>query len=172
MKKFFKVLGLILLILLIAVVIIGMMNPEIKYNAEVVVNKPLKETFWKYNDPGTLKEWIPELKSVQIIDLKPGMIGSKLKMVIHNEGQTIELNEEITDYGENSHVGLVFEAGAMVKKNYVEFSEIESGTLIKGTFTCKGSNLFYNAMFTFFKKQFREIDQGYMNNFKHYAERS
>ncbi len=172
MKKFLKITGVVLLLLTVIFFSLGLINPNVSYTSEILVNKPVAETFRKYNDPGTLKQWIPEMKSFEIVEIKPGMVGTKLKMIIESEGQTMELNEEVTAFEENKLVGLSFDAGMMHKSDLVEFIQTGDGTLIKGTYTCTGSNLFYKSLFSLFKGKFKSIDEGYLKNFKVFIERT
>lgn len=170
MKKFLKISGITILLIVIVFFCLGLINPNVNYTAEVTVNKPLAETFRKFNDPGTLGKWIPEMKSIEILEIKPGMVGTKMKMIIENEGQTMELFEEVTAFEDQKLVGLSFEAGQMNKSDLVEFTSSGDNTIIKGTYTCTGSNLFYKSLFSLFKSQFKSIDQTYLNNFKKFAE--
>ncbi|HNQ61665.1 MAG TPA: hypothetical protein PKJ62_04680 [Bacteroidia bacterium] len=171
MKKFLKITGLVLVALAIIFFSLGLVSPNVTYTSEILINKPLAETFRKYNDPGTLKQWIPEMKSFEIVEIKPGMVGTKLKMIIENDGQTMELNEEVIAFEENKLVGLSFDAGMMHKTDMVEFVQTEDGTLIRGNYTCTGSNLFYKSLFSLFKTQFKSIDEGYLKNFKAFVEK-
>jgi uncharacterized membrane protein len=170
MKKFLKISGLILLLLVVVFFSLGLIFPSVTYTAEITVNKPVAETFRKYNDPGTLSKWIPEMKSLEILEIKPGMVGTKMKMIIENEGQTMELYEEVTHYEENKVIGLSFDAGMMHKSDLVKFSAEGETTTISGTYTCKGSNLFYRSLFSLFKSQFKSIDETYLKNFKAFVE--
>ena len=170
MKKFLKITGILLVLLTVVFFSLGLLNPKVTYSIEITVNKPLAEVFRKYNDPGTLKQWIPELKKLEILEIKAGMVGTKMKMIIENEGQTIELLEEVTVYEENKIIGLSFDAGSMHKSDLVQFTSTGESTLISGDYTCTGSNLFYRSLFSLFKGQFRAIDEGYLKNFKKFAE--
>ena len=171
MKKFLKVTGIIILLLTVVFFSLGLIFPQVTYNAEVMVNKPVTEVFRKYNDPGTLSKWIPEMKSLEIIEIKSGMVGTKMKMIIENEGQKMELMEEVIAFEENKLIGLTFNAGAMNKVDHVEFIASGETTTIKGTYTYTGSNLFYKSLFSLFKGQFQSIDQSYLNNFKAFVEK-
>ncbi len=170
MKKFLKVTSIILLLLTVVFFSLGLIFPQITYNTEVKINRPIAEVFRKYNDPGTLNKWIPEMKSLEILEIKPGMVGTKMKMIIESEGQKMELFEEVVAFEENKLISLSFDAGAMNKTDYVEFTSTGETTTIKGSYICKGSNLFYKSLFSLFKSQFQTIDQTYLNNFKAFVE--
>ncbi len=170
MKKFFKITGILLLFLGIVFFSLGLIFPKVTYTAEVTVNKPVAEAFRKFNDPGTLSRWIPEMKSLEILEIKPGMVGTKMKMIIENNGKRMELFEEVTAYEENKLIGLSFNSGMMQKEDRVEFIGSGETTTIKGTYTATGSNLFYKSLFSLFKNQFKSIDETYLNNFKTFIE--
>lgn len=170
MKKFLKITGIIILLLAVVFFSLGFIFPQVTYTAEITVNKPLVEVFRKYNDPGTLNKWIPEMKKLEILEIKPGMVGTKMKMTIESQGQTMELFEEVIAFEENKLIGLSFDAGSMHKKDHVQFISSGESTIIQGSYVCEGSNLFYKSLFSLFKSQFQTIDQTYLNNFKAFVE--
>ncbi len=149
----------------------GLIYPVVSYTAEINVNKPIEATFRKFNDPGTLKQWIPEMKSLEILDIKPGMVGTKMKMTIENAGKSMEIFEEVTAYEENKLLGMTMTSGPMTKKDSIEFISSGEQTLIRGNYTCTGSNLFYRSLFSLFRGQFKSVDEKYLQNFKAFVER-
>lgn len=171
MKKFLKIFFIIIFVLLAGFFLTGILVPEIKYEAQVTVNRPLHETFMLFNDPRQISEWIPEVKKMEIVEAKPGMVGTKIKMTIENEGQKIQMMETITAYEENNRVAFEFEAGGMLKTNDMAFTGDSVSTTIHANYLCKGSNPFYRSLFSFFKSKFIEIDNKYLQQFKAFAER-
>ncbi len=170
MIRFLKVFGVFMLILTIGFFSLGFIYPEVSYSTEITINKPVRTVFRKYNDPGTLKQWIPEMKSLEIVEIKPGMVGTKMKMTIVNSGRTMVIEEEVIAYEENKVLGLHLESGPMRKKDHIEFIESGESTIIKGDYTCTGSNLFYRSLFSLFQGQFKSMDESYLGNFKKFVE--
>ena len=73
MKTIKIILGIIIVISLIFFGT-GLVIKEINYETKVLVNKPLKEVFVMFNDDDNLKNWIPELKSIDALEKKfPGL---------------------------------------------------------------------------------------------------
>ncbi len=171
MKKFFKITGILIALFILVFFSFGLFDPEVTYSTDILINKPVAETYRKYNDPGTLKQWIPGMKSLEIIDIKPGMVGTRMKMIIENEGRKVEILEEVVAYEENKTLGLKLDAGIMTKTDYIEFSESGTSTVMKATYTCKGSNLFYKSLFSMFSGYLKSIDENYLKNFKSFVER-
>lgn len=170
MKRFFKIAGLIILILFAGFISIGFFVPEVKYGSEITVNKPVEETFALFNNIARLHEWIPEIIKIEFIDLKPGITGSTLKMLVEHDGEKMEMVETITAYEPNKLVSLEFVAGGMLKSDHYEFSGNGNSTTIKANYRCRGSNIFFRSLFSFFTSYFLETDQNYLNNFKKLAE--
>ena len=172
MKKFLKIAGIILAVLVLGFFAAGLITPKVSYDGSVTVNKPLEETFLLFNDLDNLKNWIPEVTSYEILSETPDKVGSKIKMTIESEGKTMEMNETILEYVPNEKVGLYFEVGDMKKTDNYHFKADGENTIIHSAHICEGSNLFFKSMFSFFKSYFKKIDQDYLNNFKTFAEKT
>lgn len=168
--KILKIVLLIIVLLIVGFFFVGLFNPQVEYTASVTVNKPLEQTFELYNDINHLQSWIPEVKSVEVMEGELNEPGTRLRMTVSNEGNTVVLNERIIEFIPNQKVVLEFDAGAMYKLNAVLFTAVGATTVIEGTYSCRGSNLFYRSMFSFFKNTFKTIDQGYLDSFKSFSE--
>ncbi|HNQ12857.1 MAG TPA: SRPBCC family protein [Bacteroidia bacterium] len=168
--KVLKYVLIAILLLVAAFFLVGIINPKVEYNASIEINKPLEETFELFNNIDHLQAWIPEVKSVEVMEGEPHEAGAKLRMTVESEGNAVVLNETVLEYVPNQKVVLDFEAGAMLKTNSVQFTAKGDQTIIEGSYVCRGSNMFYRSMFRFFKGTFQTIDQGYLNNFKKFAD--
>jgi hypothetical protein len=171
MKKFLKIFVIIIFFLLAGFFLMGILVPEVKYEAQVTVNRPLHETFLLFNDPRQITEWIPEVKKMEIVDAKAGMVGTKIKMLLENKGKKMEMTETITAWEENHRTAFQFDAMGMLKINDITFTGDSASTTIHASYFCQGSNPFYRSLFSFFKSKFMEIDYKYLQQFKTFAER-
>ena len=168
--KFIRVSIYVLIGFTIVFFAIGLVNPKVKYSVTVQVNKSLPETFALFNNIDSLTKWLPEIKEIETLVEKPGIVGSKYKMVIDSQGDTMSIYETVTSYKKNEHVGLEFNVGIMTKTDSIVFVSHGNATEITGLYSCTGSNLFYKSMFSFLKGSFRDIDLAYLNKFKAVAE--
>ncbi len=169
--KFIKISGFTLAALTLIFFAIGLLFPSVNYSATVTINNPLSETFALFNDTSRLKEWLPEVKSIEVIKEVPGKVGSQYKMIIEAESDTMSMHETVTAFEIDKHIGFVFIAGSMQKTDNYTFASEGTKTIITGKYECKGTTLFYKSMFSFFKGYFKEIDEKYLNNFKAIAEK-
>jgi len=150
----------------------GLLVKEINYEAKVEINKPLKEVFALFNDDDSLKKWVPDIKSIEVLEEKPGIIGSRYRMVVvDGNGNDITMEEKVLAYIENEKVTLYFDAQGMLKTDDYTFTSDGSKTIITNRSTCKSDSYIFGCMMPYFKGTFKDIDQGYLNNFKAFAEK-
>lgn len=171
MKAIKIILGIIIVLSLIFFST-GLIVKEITYTTTVTVDKPLKDTFAIFNDTTNLRHWIPELKSIESLEEKPGKVGSRYKMVVTDgSGEEIIMEEKVLAYIENEKVTLYFDAQGMLKTDDYTFTSKGDKTIITNNSTCKSDSYIFGCMMPYFKGTFKNIDQGYLNNFKTFTEK-
>ena len=114
-----KAIKIILAIITVVVLVFfatGLLVKETNYSTEVEINKPLEEVFVIFEDPQTLKKWLPEVKSIEPIAVKEGKVGSTYKMIVENEGQEMIMIEKITAYIPNEKMTFQFDSDQMQKQ--------------------------------------------------------
>lgn len=150
----------------------GLVVKEINYETKIEVDKPVEEVFAIFNDEKNLKHWIPQLKSIDPIDEKVGVTGSRYKMVVvDGNGNDITMEEKILAYVENEKLTLYFDAQGMLKTDDYTFASNGAKTIITNRSNCKSDSYIFGCMMPYFKGTFKEIDQGYLSNFKVFAEK-
>jgi hypothetical protein len=171
MKAIKIILGIII-VLSLAFFATGLIVKEINYTNSVEIDKPLEETFALFNDASKLKEWIPELKSMEALEEKPGKIGSRYNMVVlDGNGNDILMEEKVMAYVENEKVTLFFDAQGMLKTDDYTFTTKNGKTIITNNSNCKSDSYIFACMMPYFKGTFKKIDQEYLNNFKAFIEK-
>ena len=148
----------------------GLIVKETSYTTQITINKPVEEVFKVFNKPGNIKNWVPEIKTIDTLNLNPGITGSIFKMVVDNQGQEITMTEKVMAYVPNEKVTLFFDAENMLKTDDYIFTEKNNATTIKLHTTCKSDSYVMSCLFPYFKGTFIEQDQAYLNNFKTYIE--
>jgi uncharacterized protein YndB with AHSA1/START domain len=170
MKTIKVILGIISA-LVIAFFLTGLIVKETNYTAQVYINKPIKEVFTVFNQPGNVQKWIPEIKSIDTLNINPGFIGSKFKMVVNNQGQEITMTEKVLAYIPNKKVTLFFDAENMLKQDDYIFTEKNGVTTLTLNSSCQSDSYLMACMFPYFKAVFRDQDQTYLNSFKVFIEK-
>ena len=163
MNKILKIVVSVLVIMAIVFLSTGIFIKETTYTVSTTINKPIEEVFKTFNDNTIITEWIPSVKSFELIDQKDGKIGSTYKLIVEDKGNNFEMVETITDFIENKKVGLQFDAQGMLKSDIINFTSDGDKTIITNEAVCKGT-------FPYFKSILKKADQENLDNFKAYIE--
>lgn len=169
--KIFKIISSFIAVLALVFLATGMIVKETNYITEIEINKPVSEVFSAFTNQDLLKEWIPEIQSMETILETPGKVGSKYKMIIVNEGEKVEMLEEVLAYELNKKMTFSFDTGDMLKTDAYSFSEKGNVTLISKVSVCKSDSYIMNCIFPYIKGMLKNIDQGYLDKFKTVVEK-
>ena len=169
--KTIKVILIIISILVVAFLATGLLVQQTNYSAKVSIDKPINEVFSNFMKIDSVKNWIPDIKSVKAVNINPGITGSVYDVVVLNQGQEIVMTEKIMAYVPNEKVTLFFDAENMLKKDDYLFSVKNGLTTITLNAACQSESFIMACMFPYFRGTFQAQDQAYLNNFKEYLEK-
>jgi len=168
--KTIKVILIIISTLVVAFLATGLLVQQTNYSATVSINKPVDEVFNDFMQIDSVKNWIPDIKSVKPVNINPGITGSVYDVVVLNQGQEIAMTEKIMAYVLNEKVTLFYDAENMLKKDDYLFSEENGITTITLNAACQSESFIMACMFPYFRSTFQAQDQSYLNNFKTFLE--
>lgn len=168
--KTIKIILIIISVLVLAFLATGLIVKETTYSAKVEIDKPLVEVFNNFSKIDSIKNWIPEVQSVEVVKKNPGITGSIYNVVVINQEQEINLTEKIVAYVPNEKLTLFYDAENMLKKDDYLFTEKNGKTTITLNANCQSDSFIMACMFPYFKSTFKEQDQTYLNNFKDFIE--
>ena len=168
--KTIKVILIIISILVVAFLATGLLVQQTNYSATVSIDKPIDEVFSNFMQIDSVKNWIPDIKSVKPVNINPGITGSVYDVVVLNQGQEIIMTEKIMAYVLNEKVTLFYDAENMLKKDDYLFSEENGITTITLNAACQSESFIMACMFPYFRGTFQAQDQSYLNNFKKFLE--
>ena len=168
--KTIKVILIIISIVVVAFLATGLLVQQTNYSATVSIDKPIDEVFSNFMQIDSVKNWIPDIKSVKPVHINPGITGSVYDVVVLNQGQEIVMTEKIMAYVLNEKVTLFYDAENMLKKDDYLFSEENGITTITLNAACQSESFIMACMFPYFRGTFQAQDQSYLNNFKKFLE--
>ncbi len=168
--KTIKVILIIISTLVVAFLATGLLVQQTNYSATVSIDKPIDEVFSNFMQIDSVKNWIPDIKSVKPVNINPGITGSVYDVVVLNQGQEIVMTEKIMAYVLNEKVTLFYDAENMLKKDDYLFSEENGITTITLNAACQSESFIMACMFPYFRGTFQAQDQSYLNNFKKFLE--
>ena len=74
--KYLKYILGIIAVLLIVFLALGLFKPELKYDCEITVDKPVAESWAVIQDEDKLSEWLEGLQKIDHISGTPGKVGA------------------------------------------------------------------------------------------------
>lgn len=168
--KTIKVILIIISTLVVAFLATGLLVQQTNYSATVSIDKPIDAVFSNFMQIDSVKNWIPDIKSVKPVHINPGITGSVYDVVVLNQGQEIVMTEKIMAYVLNEKVTFFYDAENMLKKDDYLFSEENGITTITLNAACQSESFIMACMFPYFRGTFQAQDQSYLNNFKTFLE--
>jgi hypothetical protein len=169
MKRIKIILGIISVMVLVFFAT-GALIKETSYIVQVQIDKPIEQVFEAFNTLNNKKYWIPELKSVEVVNENVGKTGSEYQLMIQNQDQKMLISEKIMAYVPNEKVTLFYNSENMLKTNDYIFSESNGLTNIMLQATCRSDSYILSCLFPYFKGTFKNQDFSYLTNFKTFVE--
>ena len=169
MKRVKIILGIISILVLVFFAT-GAFIKQTTYTVQVQINKPIAEVFDAFNAIENKQKWIPELKSVEVVNENIGKTGSEYQLMIENQDQKMMISEKIMAYIPNQKLTLFHNAENMLKTNDYIFTESNGLTNISLQATCTSDSYLMACLFPYFKGTFKNQDLSYLTNFKAFIE--
>lgn len=153
-----------LLVLFLLFVANGLLNSEIEYGAEILVDETREKCWEVFTDPCKRTAWRSNITFMEAVIESPDIIGNKYLVRIIDAGQEYEMTETVTVYEPVSHYA--FERESEVLVNNIEFTfEVagEDATKITTKNTLEGKDVLMKSIFPFMKGLFiRQIESELM----------
>ena len=99
--KTIRVILIIISIFVLGFLATGLVVRDTSYTAKVYIAEPIDAVFNNFIQMDSVKNWIPEIKSVEVLQKNIGVTGSVYKVVVLNQGQEIIMTKKIMAYVPN-----------------------------------------------------------------------
>ncbi len=169
--KTVKIIVIFLVILTVIFLGTGLVVKENSYELEITVDKPLEQTFASFNDISTVKQWIPEYESIEIVDKKSEITGSVYNIIVENKGQKVIVKEKILAYVANEKVTLFFDREGVAETDEYTFKSDGSKTIITLNSSYQAKSYILGCVLPYFEGTFKGLDETNLNNFKEFIEK-
>ena len=126
----------------------GLLAPNVTYNSEITVDKPLAEAWAVANDESKTTEWLKGLTKVEHVSGEKGAVGAVTQYTFVQDGQASIILETLKAIRPNEHVAMDFlMEGVMAMDYQMDYSEKDGKTHIKSTTVAEGQGLFMRSIF-------------------------
>lgn len=171
--KYLKRLLTLILLLSIAFLLIGVFVPRFSYISEVDVDAPVDQAFAIFSNPSWMSEWMEGFKSIENLSGAPNEVGSRWKLVVEQEGERMELIEEVTAYKANELFAFTLDAEPLTSEVEIRFIPLDSTTTkITAVTSVRGKNILWRSLLPMFKSRMREQSQESYDKLKTVIERN
>lgn len=164
--KFLKYLLILFLLLIIFFFGKGLLTPEISYENEITVNKPIEEAWAVMSDEATLPDWIEGFKKTEHVSGTPNTVGAVSKVYIDEGGKEMTMEETITALKPNEHMAMTFTMDFMNMDYDLYMKEIDGKTYIKTKSKTTGNGMVAKSIISFMPKAMKTQEDKNLNKLK------
>lgn len=145
--RILKWLGGILVVLILVFLGVGIITPNFSYENKVTVKAPVERAYSVFVDESNVNKWMPTLRKIENVSGAPLEVGSKWKLIFDEEGETIEVLEEMTAIDTNERFAFNLDTEPFLGTVDIRFTAIDSTTSeIKATTTVDGKNMIWKSV--------------------------
>lgn len=170
--KYLKYILGILAILVIGFFLMGIINPELNYEFEIIVEKPAAESWAVVQDDERMSEWLPGFLKNEHISGTPGTVGAVSRVYFDNDGQQMSIKETITDIVPDESISMTFEDDFMNMDYQMSLSEIDGKTKINTSTTAVGNGMISKSIMALMGGSIKAQEETNLANLKRTIEQN
>ena len=170
MIKLIKWLSILVILLFAVFLAVGFITPEFSYESNITVNTPVEKAFNVFMDETKMQEWMPSFLTIENIGGKAREIGSKWKLTFNENGDTLEVFEEVTAYEPNERFAFNLGTHPFIGHVDIHFVSVDSTTEIKAITTVNGKNIAWKSLLALWKSAMKRRAQEQYDNLKRVIE--
>lgn len=144
--KYLKYILGIVAILLIGFFLLGLIKPELSYKCEVMVDKPLAESYAVSQDPEKMSDWLIGFQKIEHVSGTPGTVGAVSDVYFIEGGQEMIIRETITDIVPNESITMSFASDFMDMDYTIRMIPMDGKTKISSSTTAIGNGMFSKSL--------------------------
>jgi uncharacterized protein YndB with AHSA1/START domain len=144
----------------------GVFNPSVSYESEVVVNKPIEEAWAVMSDESRITEWLKEIKRIEHVSGTPNTVGAVSKFYVEENGEEMVMEETITSFKHHHHIAMTFTMDFMNMDYEMFMTEKDGKTHIRTKSTTVGNGIFAKSILAFMPKAMKEQEEINLDNLK------
>ncbi|MBT8220064.1 MAG: SRPBCC family protein [Bacteroidia bacterium] len=144
--KYLKYILGIIAILAIAFILLGFIKPKLSYDCEIMVDKPVAESWAVIQDQEKLSEWLPGFQKIEHISGTPGTVGAVSDVYFDANGEQTVIRETITDIVPNESISMTYTSDFMDMDYTMNMSSNNGITKIYSSTTVVGNGAFSKSM--------------------------
>ena len=145
MKYLKYILGAVVALFIIFL-LIGIVKPEVSYDCEIAVDKPLSESWQVTQDEEKMPDWLPGFQKIEHVSGTPGEVGAVSIVHFIENGEEMQIEETITDIVPNESISMTYGSDFMDMDYYMKLTDDNGHTKINSSTTVRGNGMFSKSI--------------------------
>ncbi|NNK20532.1 MAG: hypothetical protein HKP07_04440 [Flavobacteriaceae bacterium] len=164
--KYLKYILGIIAVLVIVFFMIGIIKPELSYEAEIMVDKPVAESWAVSQDEEKMGDWLDGFQRIEHISGTPGTVGAVSDVYFVTDGQEMIIRETITDIDPEKSCSMKFSNEFMDMDYTIYMTPVDGKTKISSTTTVMGNGIVSKSMSALMSGTFKAQEETNLANLK------
>jgi hypothetical protein len=139
--KYLKYILGIIAILVMVFFLMGVIKPTLSYDCEIMVEKPLAESWAVSQDEEKMPEWLDGFQKIEHISGTPGTVGAVSDVYFNTDGQDMTVRETINEIVPDESITMTFESDFMDMDYKLTMTSINGKTKISSNTTAVGNGI-------------------------------
>ncbi len=156
----------IIVILVIGFLAMGLIKPTVTYECEIMVEKPTTESWAVLHDVEKLSEWLPGFQKIEHISGTPGTVGAVSKVYFDNNGESMTIQETITDIVQNESISMKYESDFMDMNYRLDITSVNEKTKINSSTTAEGNGIISKSIMALMGNSLKKQEETNLLNLK------
>lgn len=165
MKILKYILG-ILAILVIGFFLLGVIKPELSYECEILVDKPLAESWAVSQDEEKLSDWLEGLQKIEHVSGTPDTVGAVSDVYFIEDGQEMTIRETITEIVPDESVSMTFTSDFMDMDYKLTMKAVDGQTKISSSTTASGNGMVSKSIMALMGSAIKAQEETNLTNLK------
>lgn len=170
--KYLKYILGILVILVIAFFLLGLIKPELTYECEIMVDKPLAESWAVSQDEEKMSDWLDGFQKIENVSGTPGTVGAISDVYFTTDGQEMTIRETITDIVPDQSISMVFTSDFMDMEYKLTMNSVDGKTKISSSTTCEGNGMVSKSLIVLMGNSIKTQEETNLTNLKKTIEKN
>ncbi len=164
--KYLKYILGIIAVLFIVFLALGLIKPELSYDCEITIDKPVAESWAVTQDEEKLSEWLPGFQKIEHLSGTPGTVGAVSDVYFVNDGEMMTIRETITDLAPNESISMSYANDFMNMDYTLVMTSANGKTKINTSTTAEGNGLFSKSIIVLMGGSIKAQEETNLSNLK------
>lgn len=164
--KYLKYILGIIAILGIGFLLIGLIKPKLSYDCEILVEKPLAESWAVSQDEEKMPEWLIGFQKIEHVSGTPGTVGAVSDVYFITDGEEMTIRETINEIVPDESISMSFASDFMEMDYQLSMASIDGKTKISSSTTAVGNGMISKSIMALFGNSIKAQEETNLSNLK------